>query len=138
MNWIIDILAILLVLGLSFYGWHRGFFKSTINLILVILVIGGAIALSAITVATFLTDLGVVDELNYMFLDLLGNSKIPGGQEVVEMVAYYLSVSILGILLFIIFDVLLHFIRKLIIKLFEKTLFKIKIIKYTNNIKIVF
>ena len=39
MNWILDVLAILLVFGLGFIGWRRGFFNSTINLFLVIIVI---------------------------------------------------------------------------------------------------
>ncbi len=133
MNWILDVLAILLVFGLGFIGWRRGFFNSTINLFLVIIVIAGAMVLAFITTLNFLAPMGVVDELFYAFLSLLGNSKIPGGQEIVEQVAYYLSTGVLIILTFIIYDVLLHIIRKIILKIFANTIFKLRIFRFLDK-----
>lgn len=134
MNWIIDVLALLLILGLSIYGYRRGFFNSTINLLLVVLVIFGAIGLAYITTTTFLTTEGVVDELYYAFLNLLGNSKIEGGQEIVEQIAYYLATGVLVILTFIIYDVLLHLVRKLILKFFAKTIFKLGLFRFIDKL----
>ena len=130
---LIDILVIAFVLGFAIYGLKVGFFGSAIDFALVLICIGGAAFLSYITVMKVYVKWGWVEESYQFFLRLLGDSKIPGGQQYVELAAYYIALGLLILLTFIVYDIALHLIRKLILKI-SGGVRKCKGIKVFDNI----
>ena len=78
---LVDVLAVLFVLGLTLYGLKAGFFNSTVNLLLVIVCFAGSIGLAYLTVTEIFANWGWLEEITTLFAKLLGNSKIQGGQE---------------------------------------------------------
>ncbi len=120
MYFIVDIIAIAFVLVLSLLGLKLGFFKSTVDVVLVLVFFAGAAVGAYFTVdLLFEGQFGLVTELQSVIVPMLGNSKISGGQEIVEIVAYYLGLALLVFITFIIYLVILNIVRKLIIKLSE-------------------
>ena len=132
MNYILDILSILIILVLSIYGLKVGFFGSTINVVLVVACFLGAGILSYITVLNVFGAWGWVNSLGFYFVELLGNSKIAGGQAIVNTVAYWLAFALLFIITFIIYGGILNAIRGLIIKL-SKGARKAGFIRFIDN-----
>ena len=115
---LVDVIAVLFVLGLTLYGLKAGFFNSTINLILVIACFAGSIILAYITVSEVFASWGWLTEIKDLFINVLGNSKIQGGQAVVEEVAFYLGLGLLTLITAIIYSIVLNLLRKLILSLF--------------------
>ena len=130
---LIDILVIAFVLGFIIYGATCGFFESTINVVLVLACVGGAAILSVITVETFLIEWGWLNETMNFVMGILGGSKIPQVQAVVELVAMYISYGLLVILCFIIYDIVLNLVRKLILKI-SRCFRRCKLIGVFDNI----
>lgn len=120
MYFLIDIIAIAFVLGLSLYGLKIGFFKSTVDVALVIVFFAVSGALAYLTVLLLDKNFGWVTEIQSVLVNLLGNSKITGGQEIVEIVAYFVGYGILVLIFFIGYIILTNWLRKLLVKLFEK------------------
>ncbi len=120
MYFLVDIIAIAFVLGLALYGLKIGFFKSTVDVALVIAFFGVAGGLAFGSVFLLETHFGWVTEMQSVLVNLLGNSKISGGQEIVEAIAYYIGYGLLIFIFFIAYLVLTNWLRKLIVKLFEK------------------
>ncbi|MBR6737700.1 MAG: hypothetical protein IKL82_05005 [Clostridia bacterium] len=117
---IVDVLALLFVLGLTLYGLKAGFFNSTVNLLLVIVCFAGSLVASYFTVTEVFAKWGWLEEITLFFQGVLGNSKIQGGQEIVDLVAYYLGLGLLIIITAIVYGVVLNIVRKLILGLFKK------------------
>ena len=117
MTWVLDILSIFFVVGLSVYGIKVGFFKSIVDFALVIICMAGAGFLAYISVLKLFDSWGFVSDLAIFWSNLLGDSKINGGQIVVDTVAYYISFGILTLITFIVYYVLLNLLRKLICKI---------------------
>lgn len=117
---LIDIIALFFVLGFTLYGLKAGFFASTIDFALVAVCFVGSALLAYFTVTTIFTQLGWVDEISRLYVNLLGNSKIEGGQAVVETVANAFGIATLTLITFIVYGVILHFVRKVILKLVKK------------------
>ena len=129
---LIDILVIAFVLGFIIYGAKRGLFESTINVALVFACVGGAGFLAVITVNTLFTEWGWLNETADAVMALLGNSKIAGMQQTVALVASYVAYGLLVLLCFIVYNIVLHLIRKLILKI-SKCCRKCKLIKFVDN-----
>jgi hypothetical protein len=117
---LIDVIALFFVLGFTLYGLKAGFFASTIDFALVAVCFVGSALLAYFTVTTIFTQLGWVDEISRLYVNLLGNSKIEGGQAVIETVANALGIATLTLITFIVYGVILHFVRKVILKLVKK------------------
>ena len=117
---IIDVIALFFVIGFTLYGLKAGFFASTIDFALVAVCFVGSALLAYLTVTTIFTQFGWVGELSNVYVNILGNSKIQGGQAVIETVANALGVATLTLITFIVYSVILHFVRKLILKLVKK------------------
>lgn len=115
---LVDVIAVLFVLGLSLYGLKIGFFKSLIDVVLVIGVLGGAGILSYFTI--FALDPLWLEEIQNFYLNILGNSKVSGMQETIEQVAFYLGFGTLMLVFFIGYNIVLNIVRKIIVKFFEK------------------
>ncbi len=130
---LIDILVIAFVLGFIIYGATCGFFESTINVVLVLACVGGSAILSIFTVESFLIKWGWLNETMGFVMGILGNSKIPQVQAVVELVAMYVSYGLLVVLCFIIYDIVLNLVRKLILKI-SRSFRKCKLIGVLDNI----
>ncbi len=119
MYFLVDIIAIAFVLGFTIYGLKVGFFKSTVDVLLLIVCLAGAGVLSFFT-ATWFAKIGWVAELQSVLTKLFGGSKISGGQEVINLVCYWLSFSLFVLLSFIVEYVVLNILRKLLVRLFKK------------------
>ncbi len=117
---LVDIIALLFVLGLTIYGLKAGFCNSTVNVLLVLICFVGSIALAFVTVYFGFNKLGWVEEVTLFFANVLGDSKIKGGQEIVNLVANYLGMGLLMLLCAIVYGIILSFLRKLLMKLFKK------------------
>ena len=129
---LIDILVIAFVLGFIIYGAKRGFFESTINVVLVIACIGGAGLLSVLTVSSLFVKWGWLNETIDWVMGLLGYSKIAGVDAVMVLVATYLAYGILIILCFAIYNIILQLLRKLILKISKKCR-RCKLIGFFDN-----
>ena len=117
---LVDVIAVLFVLGLTIYGLKAGFCNSTVNLLLVIICFGGSIALAYLTVYFGFARLGWVEEITLFFAGLLGDSKVQGGQEIINLISNYLGIGLLTLICAVIYGVLLNLLRKLLLKLFKK------------------
>ena len=117
---LVDVLAVLFVLGLTLYGLKAGFFNSTVNLLLVIICFAGSIGLAYLTVTEIFASWDWLEEITTLFAKLLGNSKIQGGQEIVDIVAFYLGLGLLTLITAIVYGIILNIVRKLILGLFKK------------------
>ena len=129
---LIDILVIAFVLGFIIYGAKRGFFESTVNVALVLACVGGAGILAVITVNMLFVKWGWLNETAEAVIALLGNSKIAGMQQTVSLVATYIAYGLLVLLCFIVYNIVLHLLRKLILKI-SKGCRKCKLIKFLDN-----
>ena len=129
---LIDILVIAFVLGFIIYGAKRGFFESTVNVALVLACVGGAGILAVITVNMLFVKWGWLNETAEAVIALLGNSKIAGMQQTVSLVATYMAYGLLVLLCFIVYNIVLHLLRKLILKI-SKGCRKCKLIKFFDN-----
>ncbi len=134
MNWILDIIALLLIIGLTIYGFKAGFLHSLLDVALVLVAIGGAVFLAYLTVTKLYLKWGWLADLTNGFKSLLGDSKIEGGQEIVDKVAFYLAFGVLILITFIVYDIFLMLVRKLIYKLLTKVRDKLKFIKVLDCI----
>lgn len=133
MTWILDIIAIFFVVGFSLYGLIKGSYYMIIDTLLVLVCIAGA-GVGAYFTATYpLTEWGVLDGLKEVWLQILGNSKVPGGQEIIEATAYYIGYALMILVLFIIYGVILHALRKLLLKGSENLRNKVGFIKGLDN-----
>ena len=120
MYFIVDIIAIAFVLVLALLGLKLGFFKSTVDVVLVLAFFAGAAVGAFFTVTKlFEAQFGWVTELQSVIAPMLGDSKISGGQAIVDIVAYFIGLGILILITFILYLVILNIVRKLIIKLSE-------------------
>lgn len=119
MYWLVDVLALLFVVGLTLYGYKAGFFRSTVNVLLTLVCFAGAIAGAYFTIVYVFAPWGWLEELTLVFANLLGSSKVAGGQAVVEQTAYILGFALLMLILSIVYGLVLHMIRRLIGKLFK-------------------
>lgn len=117
---LVDVIAVLFVLGLSLYGLKIGFFKSLVDVVLVIAFILGAGVLSYFTVLEIGKQTLWLEEMQNFFLNVLGNTKVSGMQETIEKVAYYIGFGLLIFIFFIGYNILLNIVRKIIVKFFEK------------------
>ena len=129
---LIDILVIAFVLGFIIYGAKRGLFESTVNVALVLACVGGAGILAVITVNMLFVKWGWLNETAEAVIALLGNSKIAGMQQTVSLVATYMAYGLLVLLCFIVYNIVLHLLRKLILKI-SKGCRKCKLIKFFDN-----
>ncbi len=129
---LIDILVIAFVLGFIIYGAKCGFFESTINVVLVIACVAGAGVLAVLTVSKPFTEWGWLSETTEAVMALLGNSKIAGMQQTVTLVATYIAYGLLVLLCFIVYNIVLHLIRKLILKI-SRGCRKCKLIGFLDN-----
>ena len=120
MYFLVDVIAVIFVLGLSLYGLKIGFFKSTVDVVLVLVCLVGAGVLSYLTVLTLPGETLWIEEMQNFFMNLLGDSKVSGLQETIEQVAFYLGFGVLIIIFYIPYSILLNLLRKLIVKFFEK------------------
>lgn len=120
MYFLVDVIAVIFVLGLSLYGLKIGFFKSTVDVVLVLVCLVGAGALSYLTVLTLQDKTLWLEEMQNFFMGILGDSKISGLQATIEQVAFYLGFSVLIVLFYIPYSILLNFLRKIIVKIFDK------------------
>lgn len=134
MNWILDIIALLLIIGLTIYGFKAGFLHALLDVALVLVAIGGAVFLAYFTVTKLYLKWGWLADLTNGFKSLLGDSKIEGGQEIVDKVAFYLAFGVLFLITFIVYDIFLMLVRKLIYKLLTKVRDKLKFIKVLDSI----
>ena len=120
MYFLVDIIALAFIILLSLLGLKLGFFKSLVDVVLVVAFFAGAGVGAYFTVDKLIEpSLGWATELKAVIIPLLGNSKISGGQEIVEIVAEYISLGLLTFLLFIPYLIVANVIRKLIVKLFS-------------------
>jgi uncharacterized membrane protein required for colicin V production len=120
MYFIIDVIAIAFILVLSLLGLKLGFFKSTIDVVLVLVFFAAAAGGAYLTVAfLFEPEFGWVTELQSIITPMLGNSKISGGQEIIETVAYWIGLAALTLITFIFYLIICNLIRKFIIKISE-------------------
>ncbi len=119
MYFLVDVIAIAFVLGFTIYGLKVGFFKSTMDVLLLIVCLAGAGLLSYLT-AKWFDKIGWVAEFQSVLAKLFGNSKISGGQSIVELVCYWLSFSLFILLSFIVEYAVLNILRKLLVGLFKK------------------
>lgn len=120
MYFLVDIIAVAFIILLSLLGLKLGFYKSLIDVVLVIGFFAGAGVGAFFTVTMVIEPyLGWVTELQSVVLTILGNSKIPGTQEFIVTASYWISIGLLTFLLFIVYLIILNFVRKLIGKLFE-------------------
>ncbi len=120
MYFLVDIIALAFILLLSLLGLKLGFFKSTVDVVLVLVCFVGAGVGAYFLTTTYLEpEYGWVTELQNFYVNFLGNSKLSGGQALVESTAYWLGFGTLILILFILFSVILNIVRKLIIKIFE-------------------
>lgn len=133
MTWILDVVAIFFVLGFSLYGLFKGTYYMIIDTLLVVVCVAAAGFGAYLTVTYPLAELGLLDGFAEVWTSILGNSKVSGGQEVIETVAYYISYGLLILVAFIIYDVLLHFVRKLLLKCFNGLRSKVGFIKGLDN-----
>ena len=117
---LIDVIALFFVIGFTIYGLKAGFFASTIDFAMVAACFVGSALLTYLTISYVYNPLGWGDEITSLYVNLLGNSKIQGGQAVIEAIANALGIATLGIITFIVYGVILHFIRKVILKLIKK------------------
>ncbi len=129
---LIDILVIAFIVGFIIYGAKCGFFGSTIDVLLIIICIAGAGFLSLLTVTKLFVTWGWLTEVTEFFVNLLGYSKIAGGQEIVAMVSLYIAYGVLFLLTFVVYSVILHLLRKLSLKGF-KSLKRCKLIGWVDN-----
>lgn len=120
MYFLIDIVAVAFVLGLALYGLKIGFFKSTVDVALVIAFFAVACGIAFGAVYLLEANFGWVTEMQSAIVNILGNSKLEGGQEIVSLVAYYLSYGLLILVFLVGALILTNWLRKLIVKLFEK------------------
>ena len=120
MYFLVDIIALAFILVLSLIGLKLGFFKSTVDVVLVLVFFAGA-GVGAYFLSTYFLEprFGWITELQKVYVNLLGNSKISGGQAIIETTAYWLSLGSLVLVLFIILSIVLNIVRKLIVKLFD-------------------
>lgn len=120
MFFLVDIIALAFILLLSLLGLKLGFFKSTVDVVLVLVCFAGSIVGAYFLATSYLEPkLGWITELKEFFINLLGDSKIQGGQPIVEQTAYWLGFGSLIFILFILFTVVLNLVRKLIIAIFS-------------------
>lgn len=133
MTWILDIIAIVFVLGFSLYGLIKGTYYMVIDTLLVIVCIAGAAVGAYFTIEYVLAEIGIMDGLQEIWLKILGNSKVPGGQESVESTAYSIGYALMFLVLFIIYDIVLHLIRKWLLKGSEKLRKKSGFVKGLDN-----
>lgn len=119
MYFLVDIIAIAFVLGFTIYGLKAGFFKSTMDVLLLIVCLIGSGVLAFFT-AKWFDKIGWVAEFQSVLAKLFGNSKISGGQTIIELVCYWISFSAFILLSFIVEYVVLNIVRKLIVGLFKK------------------
>lgn len=119
MYFLVDIIAIAFVLGFTIYGLKVGFFKSTMDVLLLIVCLAGAGVLSYFT-AKWFDKIGWVAEFQSVLAKLFGNSKISGGQPIIDLVCYWISFSAFILLSFIVEYVVLNILRKIIVGLFKK------------------
>ena len=116
---LVDIIAIVFVLGISIYGLIAGFSRSTIGFLLVLICVAGAGALAFLT-ATLFVKIGWVTELQNALITMLGNSKISGAQEIIEEACYWIAFGIFTLIFFTLEYILLNFLRRLLAKLIDK------------------
>ena len=120
MYFLVDIITILFVLGLTLYGLKAGFYKSTVDVALVLVCIAGAGILAYFTTAFVFLKIGWVYELQSVLIRLIGNSKISGGQPIIEVACYWISIGFFMLISFIVEYFILNILRKLLVKLFSK------------------
>ena len=116
---LIDILVMAFIIGFIIYGAKCGFYGSTFDVLLIILCIAGAGALSFLTVTKLYVTWGWLTEATAFFEKLIGYSKISGVQEIIAQVSFYLAFGTLILLTFIVYSVILHLLRKLSLKAFK-------------------
>lgn len=119
MYFLVDVIAIAFVLGFTIYGLKVGFFKSTMDVLLLFVCLAGAGVASYLT-AIWFDKIGWVAEFQSVIAKLFGNSKISGGQAVIELICYWLSFSAFILLSFIVEYAILNILRRLLVGLFKK------------------
>ena len=119
MYFLVDIIAIAFIILLSILGLKLGFYKSLIDVVLVIAFFAGA-GVGAFFTVTMAVEpyLGWATELQSVVLTILGNSKIPDTQDFIVLASHWISIGLLTFLLFIVYLIILNVVRKLIGKLF--------------------
>ncbi|MBO5712978.1 MAG: hypothetical protein J6R88_02090 [Clostridia bacterium] len=133
MTWVLDIIAIFFVFFFSLYGLIKGSYYMIIDTLLVVVCIAGAGVGAFLTVQYGLTALGIVDGFAEIWVQILGFSKIAGVQETLNMVAYYIAFGLLTVVLFVIYGVILHSLRKLLLKGVQGLRNKVPFIKFLGN-----
>lgn len=134
MTWVLDILSILLIVGLCAYGIKVGFFRSVVDFALVVVCLGGAGFLAYISVLKLFDSWGWVADLALFWRNLLGDSKINGGQEIIDTVCYWLSFGLLTLTTFIVYYAILNLIRKLIMRISGAVNKKVGIIRFFDSL----
>lgn len=134
MTWVLDILSILFVLGLSVYGIKVGFFKSIVDFVLLLVCIVGAGVLAYISVLKVFDSWGWVSDFAIFWSNLLGESKLNDGQIIIDTVAYYLSFGILTLVTFIVYYIVLNLIRKLIDKIADGVNNRVKLLGFFDKL----
>ena len=119
MYFLVDIIAIAFILLLSLLGLKLGFFKSLVDVVLVVALFAGSAVGAYFTVTKFIEPtFGWQTELSKVVIQILGNSKISGGQDLINTIAPFISLGLLTFLFFIPYLIITNIVRKLILKLF--------------------
>ena len=134
MTWVLDIIAIFFVVFFSIYGLIKGSYYMVIDTLLVLVCIAGAAVGAFFTVQYGLTALGIVDGFSEVWVSILGASKVSGLQEILNQVAFFISYGLLTLVLFIIYNAILHALRGLLLKLFEGLRNNVGFIKFIGNL----
>lgn len=117
---LVDLIAIIFVLGLTIYGLIAGFTKSTVNVILVIVCVAGAGVLAYLSAQFIFVKIGWVAKGQGVLAKLFGDSKISGGQTIIDLVCYWISFAFFTLISFVLCYIVLNILRKLLSKLIYK------------------
>lgn len=134
MTWVLDIIAIVFVLFFSIYGLIKGSYYMIFDTVLVLVCIAGAGVGAYFTVQLGLVPIGIVDGFAEVWAKILGYSKIEGLQETFNIIAFYISFGLLTLVLFTIYSVILHALRKLLLKGVQGLRNKVGFVKFVGNL----
>ena len=134
MTWVLDVIAICFVLFFSIFGLIKGSYYMVIDTLLVVVCIGGAAVGAYFTVQYGLGALGIIDGFSEIWVNILGYSKLEGMQETLNVVAFYISFGLLTLAVFVIYSVILHALRKLLLKAVEGVRHKVGFFRGLGNL----
>ena len=132
MTWIFDIIAIFFILSFSIYGLVKGSYYMVIDTLLVVVCLALA-GVGAYFTELGLAKLGLTAGFGEIWVNILGASKIPNVQPILNEVALGISKGLLILVPFIIYLVILHALRKLLLKGVETIRANVPFLKGLGN-----